>query len=318
MNIEYVAPLQRGWERMRRTLFEPFDLGKWLVLAFSLWLARLANGGGGGGGKFNLGEGPDLGAVEDAISDAWSTLLEHAIWIPLIVLGVLVLVAVIVLLVWISSRGRFIFLDNVVHNRAAIVEPWKRFRHLGDSLFLWRVCFGLVCVGVVVLVLLAFLAPAIASASLDALKGLSIAAIALGVLLAIAFGLAVALVSLFLDSFVVPVMYRYNQSATAAWRAFLPWLKQYPAQFILYALFVFVLLLVLGVASVLVCAFTCCLAFCVPFLGSYILAVVLLPLWVAYRAFTIEFLAQLDPGFDLFAAAEREAVTAAGAEGGGQ
>ena len=39
----------------------------------------------------------------------------------------------IAILLWISSRGKFIYLDNVVHDRAQIVEPWSRFRRLGDT-----------------------------------------------------------------------------------------------------------------------------------------------------------------------------------------
>ena len=48
MQISYVQPLSRAWERMRQILFDPFELAKWLVLGFSAWLAGLAGGGGGG------------------------------------------------------------------------------------------------------------------------------------------------------------------------------------------------------------------------------------------------------------------------------
>ena len=41
MQISFVEPLSRAWERMRRMLFSPFELGRWLVLGFSAWLAGL-------------------------------------------------------------------------------------------------------------------------------------------------------------------------------------------------------------------------------------------------------------------------------------
>ena len=59
-----------------------------------------------------------------------------------------------------------------------------------------------------------------------------------------------------------------------------------------------------------VACLTCCVALLlmIPLLGAYIMAVVLLPLWVTYRAFTVEFLAQFDSSFDLFAYAQTAAV----------
>ena len=52
---------------------------------------------------------------------------------------------VLLLFLWLSSRGKFIFLDDVVSGQARIVEPWNRFKRLGDSLFLWRAAFVLAC-----------------------------------------------------------------------------------------------------------------------------------------------------------------------------
>ena len=42
------------------------------------------------------------------------------------------------------------FLDNVVHNRAEIAKPWREFRKEGDSLFLWRLVFGIVAIAIFV------------------------------------------------------------------------------------------------------------------------------------------------------------------------
>ena len=154
----------------------------------------------------------------------------------------------------------------------------------------------------VALVVLAVIWPAVAAASSDVVDALSFAAIAILVLFIFLFALVVSLISLFLDSFIVPIMYRFDLTATQAWRHLLPWLSAHPFHFGLYALFMLALLLVFGVCWLLAC-FVACLTCCVlvPVLGSYILSVALLPLWVTYRAFSIEFLAQFDPSFDLFA-----------------
>jgi hypothetical protein len=310
MTIHYVAPLQRGWERMRGILLQRFDLATWLVLGFTAWLAFL--GEGGGGVMFNLGDNDNRGEVVEAVTGAWDSLAAHAFLLPLAVVAMLLGVALVVAVTWLSSRGKLIFLDNVVHGRALVALPWQRFKRLGDSLFLWRLGFGLVCVVVVVAVLALILGPAVAAGSWrDPFVGLSIAAAIIGGTALALFALAAGVVSLLLDNFVVPVMYRYDLPATAAWRALLPWLQAYPGHFVLYALFVLVLALFLGLCMTLVCVLTCfaCCLWLVPLLGSYVMTVILLPLWTTYRAFTVEWLAQLDPKFDLFAWVRATAVT---------
>jgi hypothetical protein len=44
MNIEYFETVSRAWDRMITALFRPFDLGKWLALGFTVFLAGLLDG----------------------------------------------------------------------------------------------------------------------------------------------------------------------------------------------------------------------------------------------------------------------------------
>ncbi len=303
MNVQYVAPLQRGWERMKGALLQPFNFATWLILAFTAWLAQLGSGGGPSG-IWNVGDSTSRDRVSDSFTDTWDSLISHAFLIPVIVLAAVVLVVVVLAVVWLSSRGKLMFLDNVVHGRALVAAPWGRYRRLGDSLFLWRLGFGLICLVVVAVVLVMILGPAIAAGSWhDPMAGLSIAAAIVGGLVVAAVALVAVLVSLLLDSFVVPIMVRYDLTASAAWRALLPWVQAYLGHFILYALFVLVLALFMALCSSVVCLLTCfaCCIWVMPLVGSYVMTAVLLPLWVTYRAFTVEWLAQLDPRFDLFA-----------------
>ena len=76
---------------------------------------------------------------------------------------------------------------------------------------------------------------------------------------------------------------------------FLPWLRTRPWPFILYSLLVLALGFCFAFFFVLLCALTCCLV-AFPYVGT----VILLPVWVTYRLFSVEFLAQFDPGFDVF------------------
>jgi hypothetical protein len=290
---------------MKHILWRPFDLAKWLVLGFSCWLAGLADSSSGGGWKWIIDESDfpgrriysgDTGSIEE-LSGAF-------IWLPLIFIVIMAIAAILVLVLWLSSRSKLIYLDNVVHNRAQIVEPWHRLRDLGNSLFLWRLGFIVACGLVALVLLILFFGSAATLSFSEALSGLSYAAMVFGVIVMICFGLIAAFVGLMLEAFVIPIMYKFDIKATEAWSYFLPWLKTRPWQFVLYAIFVVALVFVFLCVFALVCALTCCIV-ALPYVGT----VILLPFYVTYRLFSVEFLAQFDPGFDLFTPAEIPAET---------
>jgi hypothetical protein len=302
MNIAFFEPLNSAWERMKHILWQPFNLAKWLVLGFSAWLAGLADGAGGGGWKWMADENDFPGRYDlHTNGDAFRNAGEALFLLPIIFVVILAVAAILLLILWLSSRAKFIYLDNVIHNRAQIVEPWHRFRDLGNSLFLWRVAFIVGFGLVALLLLLLFFAPAATFSFSDALAGLSYAAMGFGVLILIVIGILAAYVALFLEGFVIPIMYKFDLKATEAWRYFLPWLKARPLPFVLYGLFVLALGFCAVVLFGLVCLLTCCIV-ALPYVGT----VILLPIWVTYRLFSVEFLAQFDPGFDFFISAEIE------------
>ena len=112
-------------------------------------------------------------------------------------------------------------------------------------------------------------------------------------------GIACAYVSLFLDSFIVPLMYKEGIGPVEAWRRFVPWIERYFGGFVLYGLFLLGLAVALGVGVIVVGLMSCCVGLLLVVL-PYVGTVILLPFLVAYRAFSLEFLAQLDAGFAIF------------------
>jgi hypothetical protein len=306
MEIAYFEPLSRAWERMKHILWRPFDLTKWLVLGFSCWLAGLADSGSGGGWNWIIDESDFPG--RDTVyrgHESLEGLGEAMVWLPLVFILIMAIAAILVLVLWLSSRAKVIYLDNVVHDRAQIVEPWHRLRELGNSLFLWRLGFIVACGLVALVLLLVFFAPAATFSFSDALAGLSYAAMIFGVIIMICFGIVAAFIGLMLEAFIIPIMYKFDIKATEAWSYFLPWLKARPWQFVLYALFVLVLICLFLCVFAIVCVLTCCIVG-LPYVGT----VILLPLYVTYRIFSLEFLAQFDPEFDVFTPAKLPAETA--------
>src|SRR6266436_9227941 len=134
--IEIFRPFGEAFELMKKILFQPFDLKKWLVIGFAAWLASL---GAGGGGNFNYPSKRDeMQKVNDAISQ-----IPHPILVGAIVLLVVLVLILIVLCAWLRARGGFMFVDCIVKNRRAVAAPWREFRTEGNSYFLFSLLVGL-------------------------------------------------------------------------------------------------------------------------------------------------------------------------------
>jgi hypothetical protein len=313
MQIQYLKPLSESWQRTKATLFQPFDLGKWLVLGFTAWLAGLFRGGGGQVNRSVKGPA-DVGmAVHEAtraVTHAVHHLLESPFTGALIVIAAVAVVLIVLALLWVSSRAKFMFLDNVVHNRAQVREPWRRLGRLGDSLFLWRLCFGLASMLVVLLIVGGTVASLVLVAAGKSLNPASLFLVILAAVVVLAVAVVILFVVIWVENFVVPIMYRFNLGVLAAWRHFWQWLRSYPAAFIVYGLFVIVLAVCFGFTVVLFGMLTCCIGLllvALPYIGT----VLLLPVWVTYRAMGPLFIEQLSPEFGIFPAM---AVGAEGAE----
>jgi hypothetical protein len=133
-------------------------------------------------------------------------------------------------------------------------------------------------------------------------------ALAIGVLGGILIGLIIlvgviifALISKFTMDFVVPIMFLRTTSCTAGWREFLTILSVNKARFALYILFQIVIGMVIGVIKTMGFCIGCCfcgisLLFLIPYIGT----VILLPLPVFTRSYSLLYLKQFGPEFDVF------------------
>jgi MFS family permease len=300
MRIAYLEPFERAWERMKLDLFRPFDLHKWFVVGFNAFLAGLAesrNGSAGWKGREDM----TFREFLDLPHRGWEWLTSHPGWFIAIGALAVVVIAIGIVLLWLSSRGKFMFLDNVVHNRAEIAKPWREFQKEGDSLFLWRLVFG--CIAVAIFVAFSVFFFVGARQLYDVGFGRRVPILFLvGLGLTFFFLLIIiGYISLFLNDFVVPIMRKERLSTVAGWRRFLPLLGHHPFQFILYGLLIFVLYVLFVILVIFAGLVTCCIGWLVlviPYIGT----VATLPVWYTFRAFSLEFLAQFGPEYALFPA----------------
>ena len=309
VNVSFVTPLQQAWGRMERMLFRPFRIETWLVMGFAAFLSEMMSGGTGGGGTYGSHTGHG-GWGRSVGRKAWAFLQDPAMLLLVVVIASVAIVLAVVLL-WVSCRGRFIFLDNVVRERAAIVEPWGRFARQGNSLFLWTMLFYVACMVAALVVALPFLVSLRALWEDGTFHWAGLLSLLGFVAMAVPVAIAAAYTLLFLNHFVVPIMYRDGLSATAAWGRFLALLRAHPLRFIAYGLLMIVLWLVIGLAVMMVGFSTCCIGFFLLVL-PWVKQVLLLPVLVTIRAFGPQFLGQFGPEYDVFATAPAPPVSVPG------
>lgn len=298
MNIRYFDPLSRAWERMKKALFRPFDLKKWFVVGFTAFLSALTDCHGGGKGSSQWKEPSDIHSLMTFPDRAREWITENPGWTALILVGIVLVTVIVIVFTWLSSRGKFMFLDNVVHDRALVAAPWHEYRAEGNSLFFWRVVFGLAAFGVALVYV-----GACFSALYDRYQQFGSTDL-LGPVILMVLGFAalvtvIAAVSLFLSDFVVPIMYLRRISAARAWGVFLPLFSQYPIQFIGYGLLMLLMITILVIAIVIGGLLTCCIGFLILAI-PYVNEVLLLPVTYTLRAFSVEFLEQFGAEFQTF------------------
>jgi hypothetical protein len=298
MRARFAEPLRDAWERMRTALFRPFDVAKWLVWGFAAWLSRLGQSGGGwpGGNWWPDDPAQAQEFLRKAAAFA-GEVLRKPLWLGIGLAAILLVLAVAVVLMWVSSRGKFVFLDSVVQGRPLIVEPWVAYARQGNSLFLWRLGFSFIGLAVTLALVcwgwLSAVSPWLAGKGFRLLPAVSIAAVWVPLMIVMAY------VGHFLENFVVPIMYRERLGANGAWGRFLPLFGSHAGAFLLYGLAILGIFLALGAALLVVGCVTCCIGFLVLWL-PYVWAVLLLPLLYAYRALGPLFLAQFGPEWSVF------------------
>ena len=285
LRIEIFAPFGEAFETTKKILFQPFDLAKWFVIGFAAWLATMFSGAG-----FNYRRGFNQSDWDWKAHSHGHRFSIHDLppWlIPLVIGGGLLLLALIILLLWLNSRGRFIFTDCIVRNRGAIVEPWREFRAEGNRYFVLQL-------------VLAF-------CSMILFGGLALIYVLgwhwnhpiLPLPLLILFGVAFVLIALVVGlimKFMVPVMYRQRCTATEAFRAVGQLIAARPGVFILFALFYFVLLIATTMIGCIAACVTCCLA-ALPYIGT----VILLPVVMFLFMYPLCFIRQFGDPYDVWA-----------------
>jgi hypothetical protein len=206
-------------------------------------------------------------------------------------------------LCWLNSRGKFMFLHCVAGNKAEVKVPWQKFARHGNSLFLFRIVFGLIVLAIAGLPIAFAVFSMIGSIAMRS-AGLTAAAVAeliATVFAVVVIAIVAAMIIKLTYDFVVPIMFLHTASCVQGWKQCLALIGANKARILLYLLFQIVISMVISFIIMAICIVGCCLCcasllLLVPYVGT----VILLPLFVFKRAYSLFYLRQFGPSFDVF------------------
>jgi hypothetical protein len=310
-NISVTEPITPAIERVKIMLFNPFDLGKWFVVGFCVWLAEL---GKGSGGVFNIPFDvfkQNHTWHHNDFGSSFGNFHQAAAWFTPVIIAVIIIFAIIgiaigIVCLWLSSRGKFMFLHCVVTNKAEVAIPWHKYKQQGNSLFVFRLV-----VGIIAIVAIAVIAGIITALGFlmyynaAPIWAMVISLIFIGLLTLLPATIAIAIFFKFTNDFVIPIMFLRAKTAVEAWREFFGMLSTHKGKFILYILFQIVIAITIGAivfAAVLVSCCGCCTV-CIWFV-PYISTVILLPVLIFKLAYSLNYLRQFGIAYDVFAVSE--------------
>jgi hypothetical protein len=288
--IEIFKPFGEAFELMKKILFQPFDFKKWLVIGFAAWLANLA--GSGGGFNYQYDRREHVQTLNRTISQIPQ---------PVLITGICVLICLVLALVlvvaWLRARGGFMFTDCIVKNRGAVAAPWREFRTEANGYFLFSLVVGLALFVFAVLLSVPLILLVVKGRYYffihrDQLNIYVISAVVAWVFVMLLLVFVWSLIA----NFMTAVMYRRRCRAYEAFRAITKLIAANPGEILLYWLFLIVLALATALVACVVTCATCCIT-AIPYVGT----VILLPVFVLLRSFSLLFLRQFGPDYDVWA-----------------
>jgi len=317
MQISPVAGIGPAMGRTGLLLFQPFRFKKWLALALMAAMTLLGQGGGSG---FNGNFGGRSGAAPGAPAQNFSQAVQEGIkWIGdnltiIIVVGLIVILLGLcfyLLARWLSSRGHFMFIDNIVNNTDHVKAPWANYKSLGMSFFRFRLVWDLILFNIYLLLLVIvgiliwhdFKQGMIAGDYPFTAWTIWAIVVFVGGLL---FTLPIWwLLHSVITHMVIPVMYIRQIDAWPAfketWRELL-WPNK--GACLLFFLMMSVTGIVTAIWSfitnMLFIVVTCCtgaLIMIIPFVGIYVIALMALPPLIFARAYSLHFVEQFGPQY---------------------
>src|SRR5262245_49761184 len=221
--IDAIAP---AFQRMKSQLFQPFRIGQWIRYAFVGLLA----GEMGTAGGCNLQFPFRLPSQEPQQRFQLPSPVADRQLIFAVALGLLIVLVVIaaILLLYVSSRMRFVLFDSIVTGECQIGRFWNARGEPAWRYFIWQILFLLCSIAAFALVVRIPLAAAAVTGVFRDPRSHLVPLIAGGIPLGLIVSLmvlATAVIHVLAKDFVVPQMAFEDISAVEGWRRMWPIMK---------------------------------------------------------------------------------------------
>ncbi|MDO8535593.1 MAG: hypothetical protein Q7S30_01070 [Candidatus Omnitrophota bacterium] len=303
-NIRMASLIGESFDRTIEILFRPFSMRKWLRLTLIALLAGMLLGGGGSGGGNNRSTKPNAGKV--AASDMKTAGTDESKAAPapaaaapspeaarrsfimiasIVVAAAVFLIFFLLYMTWIGARLKFVWLNSIIKNTDAIMEPYSRHRREGSSFFGLSLILLTVFISALCLLIGVIIYGMISSGVFQ--KGFEwTLAVGLKIFLApaisgIIFIIAFAILAFFADHFIVPIMAFDECTVSQALRKLGAVLKQNWKDAALFTLVFFLLSIVTGIfAGILAMIVVIVLLI----MAAVLIGLPFLLLWVALKA----------------------------------
>jgi len=308
--INFTRAFDSAWERMHVILFRPFDFGKWCAIGLSAFLAGFLQGGNGFNSSFNTNNFNNNGFNKYSAGQTpkfdlhqFNSNLTHAITsmqVGIIVLICLVTIALIfafvLLFCWLGSRGQFMFLDNIVRNRGAISWPWRYYKRQANSLFGFYLLFLVISFAIFLPILIIAVVMCIPLFMQHRWPGGGeiVGFVVLG-LAYLVFALVLNFIMFVFREFGIPLMFRNGLLARPAFWESMNLVARHAGSVVVFVLLRIAIFIGVAILSLIICCATCCIG-ALPYIGT----VILLPVLVYVRCFTLDCLAQFGPQYDVW------------------
>ncbi len=238
-------PVGTAFEKTRKLLLEPFDIGTWIKLAIITFFV-------GTGTSLNPGDSLRYSFNQGDLSNLnynFSHVLSDNVILAFILIAVAVAIVLGLLLSYLRGVFSFVLIDALTSGNVRIVKAFKENMGRGFKVFLFNVAVAIVSfivVGAILVAMLMVILWALGNGNIfsegawTAMSGMSlfalIAAILLGLLAIIAYSILVGLFVGFFYDFAVPLMFFRNmglrQSIGEVWRL----VRRQPFEFFAYVI----------------------------------------------------------------------------------
>lgn len=328
MQGTFLDIIHASFEWTKTVLLRPFNLRKWFFLCIIAILAQEFS-------SFNINiKTPIERQRKTAVQQIkiLKDIQQYKWFTPIIITLKIVVFPLMIFLLWLYSRFKFIFLSSIVKNDASIKAPFRENKKTGNSFFKWNIMFMISIFGILLLMILILIVGILILKNPSSILKISLSF--LWGLLILCVLIPIVILNVIVLDFILPIMFKSKIRIVSAWKVILPVMKSEKSNFTKYILIKLGLMIITAIITGLIFMavlfslfaqfgvlggifYSLSLAMPITIRRGYyiflillgittfmsiifLIILLLLPVPIFFRTFSLKFLARVDEKYDLF------------------